>query len=143
MGRISLGENTGYSFQQEFHNTAQTFQSLMIPLHLKEMSSLLSNSMQINYLMGWNQTQGTLQLSRSQMMMVKCFETLILLWNFNDRDTCAEVRVSFDADSYQVSENEGSVSVCVTTEDIIAQGFSIAVATQDLQANGTLIMCVS
>lgn len=51
--------------------------------------------------------------------------------------------MSFDADSYQVSENEGSVSVCVTTEDIIAQGFSVAVATQDLQADGTLIICVS
>lgn len=65
------------------------------------------------------------------------------MWNFNDHDTYTEARVSFDADSYQVSENEGSVSVCVTTEDIIAQGFSIAVATQDLQADGTLVLCVS
>lgn len=62
------------------------------------------------------------------------------MYNFNANDVYAEVTVSFDADSYQVSENEGSVTVCITTEDIIAQGFSIAVATQDLQANGTLII---
>lgn len=50
----------------------------------------------------------------------------------------SDVSVFFEKESDQVLENEGSVSVCVVREGIIAQGFSIAVATRDLQAEGTL-----
>ena len=54
-----------------------------------------------------------------------------------------EVRVFFADENYQMSENNGSVSVCVEREGDAAESFSVEVATAEsnpVQAEGIMVI---